>query len=201
LQLILVRHGLPVREENPDGQPADPPLSSEGQEQAERVAAWLGRERIDALYTSPMRRARETAAPLEAKLGVAANVEAGVMELDHLSTSYEPLEQLKARDPGEWRRMVDGGLYENVDLGLFRQNVVTALTGIVERHSGESVAVFCHGGVINAWSGAVLGVSEPFFFFEPGYTAIHRYLVARTGERNLLSLNETGHLRASRLGR
>jgi probable phosphoglycerate mutase len=201
VQLILVRHGLPVREENPEGEPADPPLSAEGREQAERVARWLGHERIDALYTSPMRRARETAAPLEAKLGVPAAVEAGVMELDHLSTSYEPLEQLKVRDPQEWRRMVDGGLYENVDLDVFRQNVVETLTAIVERHSSESVAVFCHGGVINAWSGAVLGISEPFFFFEPGYTALHRFLVARTGERNLVSLNETGHLRAGTRGR
>ena len=90
--------------------------------------------------------------------------------------------------------MIDGGLYEGVDLPVFRRQVVESLGRIVERHAGESVAVFCHGGVINAWSGAVLGVREPFFFFEPGYTAIHRFLVARTGERNLLSLNETGHL-------
>ncbi len=197
MQLILVRHALPVRQQNDDGQPADPPLSAEGREQAEQVAAWLEREPIHALYTSPMRRARETAAPLEARLGCRARVEAGVMELDHMRDSYEPLEQLKARDPAEWRRMIDGGLYEGVDLPTFRANVVGTLGGIASRHPGQTVVVFCHGGVINAWSGDVLGVDEPFFFFEPGYTALHRFLLARTGERNLVSLNEVGHLQAA----
>ena len=41
MDLLLIRHGLPVRVENPDGRPADPPLSQEGREQAERVAHWL----------------------------------------------------------------------------------------------------------------------------------------------------------------
>ncbi len=195
MQLILVRHGLPVREENPDGRPADPALSAEGRDQARRVAEWLARERVDALYTSPLLRARETAAPLETRLGLVAGVEEGVMEMDPLAPAYEPLEQLKARDPIEWKRMIEGGLYENVDLPRFRANVVGTLSGIAERHPGETVAVFCHGGVINAWSGAVLGVSEPFFFFEPGYTSLHRFLLARTGQRNLVSLNEVAHLR------
>jgi probable phosphoglycerate mutase len=35
----------------------------------------------------------------------------------------------------------------------------------------------------------------PRLFFEPGYCSIHRYLCARSGERNLVSLNDTGHLR------
>lgn len=196
MQLILVRHGLPVREENPDGQPADPPLSHEGRVQSRRVAEWLAAERIDAVYTSPLRRARETAAPLEAKLGVTAGVEEGVMEMDPLSSAYEPLEQLKARDPEAWRRMIDGGLYEDVDLPRFRANVVGTLSDIAARHPGQNVVVFCHGGVINAWSGAVLGVTDPFFFFEPGYTSLHRFLLARTGQRNVVSLNEVGHLRS-----
>lgn len=194
MQLILVRHGLPVRKETPDGTPADPPLSAEGHDQAARVGAFLEGEGVHALYTSPMRRARETAAPLERVLGLDAAHEPGVVEMDHEAPRYEPLEELKARDPAEWHRMVNGGLYENVDMDAFRRNVVEALERIVARHRGETVAVFCHGGVINAWSGHVLGLAEPFFF-EPRYTSVNRFLVASSGEKNLLSLNETGHLR------
>jgi probable phosphoglycerate mutase len=53
----------------------------------------------------------------------------------------------------------------------------------------------CHGGVINSWAGHVLGVREPFFFFDPGYTSVNRFLAAGSGERSVVSLNETAHLR------
>ena len=56
MELMLIRHGLPLRVENSDGAPADPPLSDEGRDQAERVARWLADEPVDALYTSPLRR-------------------------------------------------------------------------------------------------------------------------------------------------
>src|SRR5262245_37976304 len=75
VELLLIRHALPLRVENRDGTPADPPLSAEGRLQAERLAAWLTDDKIDAVYTSPLRRARETAEPLAGALGLRARVE------------------------------------------------------------------------------------------------------------------------------
>ncbi len=57
--------------------------------------------------------------------------------------------------------------------------------------------VVCHGGVINTYTADVLGLGA-MLFFEPAYTSISRVLVSRDGARSLLSLNETGHLRARR---
>lgn len=48
----------------------DPALSEEGQRRAQRLAALLGAQRISAIYVSTTRRARETAAPLAARLGI-----------------------------------------------------------------------------------------------------------------------------------
>jgi probable phosphoglycerate mutase len=56
--------------------------------------------------------------------------------------------------------------------------------------------VVCHGGVINAWTSHLLGL-ERIFLFEPAYTSVSRYLAASSGERSLLSLNETAHLRGA----
>ena len=67
-ELLLLRHALPT-----SGR-ADPGLSGEGRAQAERVAQWLTGSGIDALVTSPLRRARETSAPIEASLGLTATV-------------------------------------------------------------------------------------------------------------------------------
>ena len=58
-----MRHALPVRQVSTEG-PADPELSDAGHEQARHLAAYLRSETIHALYASPMRRARETAAPV-----------------------------------------------------------------------------------------------------------------------------------------
>jgi len=91
VELILVRHGLPVRIEDADG-PADPPLSDEGRAQAVRLADWLGREPIDAVYVSPMRRAMETAAPLADALGVDPVVDEELSEFDRDAHFYIPLE-------------------------------------------------------------------------------------------------------------
>jgi probable phosphoglycerate mutase len=62
VELMLIRHGLPVRRELDTGR-ADPELSEAGQAQAHHLAAYLSTERIDAVYSSPLRRALETAAP------------------------------------------------------------------------------------------------------------------------------------------
>jgi broad specificity phosphatase PhoE len=72
--------------------------------------------------------------------------------------------------------------------------VVGALEEIVAAHPGQRVVVFCHGGVVNVWTAHVLGMA-PRLFFEPRYTSVHRYMCARSGQRNVLSLNETAHLR------
>jgi probable phosphoglycerate mutase len=195
VELLLIRHALPVRAERDDGSAADPQLSAVGRRQVRRLALWLESERIDAIYTSPLLRARQTASPLAATRGLAAVVEPGVVEYDHLSSSYVPLEEIKATDYDRWRELVvDGGLYAGVDLAAFRRAVSAALERIIASHPGGRVAVACHGGVINAWTAEVLGVSD-LFVFEPAYTGISRFLAAGSGERNVMSLNETAHLR------
>ena len=86
-------------------------------------------------------------------------------------------------------------MYAGVDIAAFRKSVVDAIEGLVREHRGRRVGVVCHGGVINAWAGHVLGIEDPLFF-EPTYTSINRFLAAGTGERSVVSLNEAAHLRS-----
>jgi broad specificity phosphatase PhoE len=57
MELLLIRHALPVRRELPAG-PADPELSEAGLRQAEHLADYLSSERLDAVYTSRSRERR-----------------------------------------------------------------------------------------------------------------------------------------------
>ena len=187
MELILVRHGLPER----DDASADPPLTPEGREQARRVAAWLGNERIDAVYSSTMARAVQTAQPFAALSGHDVREDEGLVEFDRGSGAYVPMEELKRTNYPAWQAFVAGG--HSVDIVGFQKTVVDALETITARHAAQTVAVFCHGGVINVWAAHVLGMA-PRLFFEPSYTSVHRFLCARSGQRNIISLNERAHL-------
>jgi probable phosphoglycerate mutase len=194
MELLVIRHGLPLRIERNDGEPADPELSELGHRQAERVAAWLKDEPIDAIYASPLQRAHQTAMPLAAAKGLPIQTEPGIVEFDPDAQSYIPLEELKATDPEAWRAMVQGGLYGEIDFDVFRQTVVSSLERIIATHPSKRVAVVCHGGVINSWAAHILGIDTPLFF-DPTYTSINRSLAASSGERMVVSLNESAHLR------
>jgi probable phosphoglycerate mutase len=197
MELILVRHAEPVRIVDADG-PADPPLAERGRKQAEALASYLGTEAIGAVWSSPMQRARETAAPLAAALGVDVVVDTELAEWDREATSYIPIEELKAAKDERWVAMVEGNLEGSVDLDVFRTGVVTAMDHIVTGNPGASVAVVCHGGVINTYLAHILGIDRPLWF-EPKYTSIHRVLASRRGDRSLETLNEVAHLRGTNL--
>jgi probable phosphoglycerate mutase len=190
MELLLIRHGLPVRSD----ESADPPLAQEGHEQARRVAERLAGEPIDAVFASTMRRAIQTAEPFVAAAGHELKLHDGIVEFDRGGGAYIPMEVLKRNDYPAWQAFVERG--HGPEISAFQQTVVESLEEIVAAHSGKTVAVFCHGGVINVWTAHVLGMA-PRLFFEPAYASFHRYLCARSGQRNLVSLNDVGHLRRS----
>lgn len=192
MELILIRHGLPMHIENPDGQPADPPLSDIGHAQADLMATWLQHESIDHLYSSPMARAHQTAEPLSRAQGLSIELREGVVEFDRNAKAYVPVEKLKQLDYDRWLKLMKGDV--GVDFEVFSSTVIATLEAIVERHPGKRVAVTCHGGVINVWTAHVIGF-PPRMFFNPDYTSINRYQCASTGERSVITLNEAVHLR------
>jgi len=193
MELILIRHGLPIRRELSSGR-ADPPLSETGHDQANRVGNYLQSEAIDAVYASPMQRASQTAQPYATLAGHSIRHHEGIVEMDRDASSYVPVEELKQQDYAAWQAIAERDFGASRSGRAFAKTVIDALESIVAEHKGQRIAAFCHGGVINMWASHVLGL-KPGFFFEPHYTSVHRFLCAGSGERNILSLNETPHLR------
>jgi len=195
VEIVLVRHGLPLRVELETGI-ADPELAAEGHEQAAKMAAYLGVEDIEAVYVSPLRRALETARPLCKVLGIEAVVSEGVAEFDRNSREYVPVEELRASNDPRWEKLLRGewdGVDE--DPSLFKARVVETIEDMIARHAGGRVVVVCHGGVINQYLAHVLGIETHIGFFYPKYTSIHRVMAARSGQRSIVSINEASHLR------
>jgi probable phosphoglycerate mutase len=197
MELILIRHGLPLRVEKTDGSPANPELSNEGMDQVKRLAHWMKDEKLDAIYCSPLMRARMTAQPLADYRHMQLIIEPGVAEIDEHSAIYIPLEDLKKNEPKKWKELLEVGAEEIFnsmqDMETFRKKVVNTITTIIAENKGKKVAVVCHGGVINIWAAYVLGM-EKNLFFQPYYTSINRFMASSAGVYSLVSLNEAGHL-------
>jgi probable phosphoglycerate mutase len=199
MELLLIRHALPIRRELEEGA-ADPELSEAGHAQAQHLADYLSSEELHAIYASPMKRAQQTAAPLAERLKMSVSLIDGVAVFDRNSSEYVPVEELKATNDPRWQQMLDNS-WEGRDETQeeFGRRVYLAIDGIVETHSGHNVAVVCHGGVINSYLARVLGTPESSGFFYPNYTSIHRVVAARTGQRQIITINETAHLRGTGL--
>lgn len=188
---------MPVRRENVDG-PADPELSEAGHRQARHCAEWLHLEHLDAIYSSPMRRAVQTAEPLASLKGMDIRLAPGVAEFDQNSNEYIPVEELKAANDPRWQDMMSGAWHSDEDQSEFHERVIGTMNQIIADNPGGRVVVTCHGGVINEYVAHVLGIPSGQFFY-PNYTSIHRVAASSKGHRSILSLNESGHLRGTGL--
>ncbi len=149
-RLYMIRHGRPAASWD-EGDP-DPGLDETGRAQAEAVAAALmslaPEHRPRTVATSPLRRCRETAAPLARALGVELEVVEAVAEIP----------TPRAVPPGErgaWLRDAFGGTWAelrgDIDYADWRQGIVEALV------ARPGAAVFSHYVALNAAVSAAQG--------------------------------------------
>lgn len=83
IDLVLVRHGERVGQaEDRYAGSTDVPLTSRGHQQAEWLATWASSAGLAAIWTSPLSRTRETAAPSERSTGLTAQIDSRLSELD-----------------------------------------------------------------------------------------------------------------------
>ncbi len=194
-QLILVRHGEPEM----DGADAahDPGLSPLGLRQAQWAADALSAEPIDAIVTSPLQRARQTAQPLAEMLGLNTIVSAGMAEVDQDGAQYFSVEQWRAQNGEQWRAFLANPVETlGGDHAAFVARVHDALRELL-RLPGKRIAVFTHGLPINVALAQALGEGS-LSRFGPRHASITR--MAGTGLDNLrvLSFNEATHITAVR---
>lgn len=131
---------------------ADRPLTALGRRQAAELAERLAGVPITAVYSSDLRRARDTADAVAAARGLPVRTMPELREIDVGSWSGLTRAEAEERFPDAYRRWVDGGhgwddgeTYE----GMTRR-VLTAVLGIATGHPGDTVLVVAHGGPIRA---------------------------------------------------
>lgn len=175
-------------------------LNEKGRGQAQALAERLKSWPITAIYSSPLERAQETAAPLAAARGLAVQV----------------LEDLNETDCGEWTEQAIDELVKT-DIWLKMQScpsatshpggegivavqvrMVRALEALRARHCGETIAVFSHADPIKAALAHYTGLHIDLFqrlVIDPA--AISELAFFPQGPR-LIRSNDTAHLSDAR---
>jgi probable phosphoglycerate mutase len=196
MQLLLVRHALPLRSEPGPALlgRADPDLSDEGRAQVERLPDALSRFPITRVVSSPQRRAVQTAEPVAAVRGLDIEIDDRFAEYDRELPFYIPIEQIRAENPQEWARMASGQLPSAVDEDAFRARVQAAVDNVAATTEHEdTVAVFSHGGVINVVLHEILGTRR-ILSFPIDYVSVTRLLFSRSGQASVVTVNATEHV-------
>lgn len=161
--LIAVRHG--ETEWNVEGREMgqlDSPLTTRGVRQAEALAQRLSLLNIDALYSSDLGRAVQTAEIIGSRCGKSPNVDARLRER-HLGV-LQGLTRAEIADRYPEARMAQQqtGSFDVIPEGETRQERadrgVTVLSEIAARHAGQTVAVVTHSGILTGFLEFVLGL-------------------------------------------
>ena len=145
--IVLVRHGeTDWNRDNRFQGHADPPLNDAGRAQARTLASELSARSFAAAYTSPLRRAAETAAILADELHLEPRPDESLKEVDVGSWSGLTRTEVEERFPLGFARWLeyghgwdDGETYD--ELGV---RVVSGLVRIGSEHDGEGVLAVTH---------------------------------------------------------
>ncbi len=158
----MVRHGATILSaEDRFAGATDVPLSDEGREQTRRLAERLSRERIAAVYASPLGRTIETAQILSAPHKLDVQAREGLREISHgrwEQMTRREVEEKFPEEAAEWEK----DPYTFAPLGGESGLAVTAralpaLIELVRKHAGQNILVVSHKGTIRLLLSSLLG--------------------------------------------
>lgn len=198
-RLCIVRHGETAwnAEHRVQGQ-LDVPLNAIGQAQAQAAAKVLSGERFDAVYSSDLSRARQTAAPAAKLLSMEIAVDQALRERHYGIFERLTYAEVKTRYPEDYARFEardpEYAFRTGESLKDFSARSISVITKIVNQNRDRSILVFTHGGVLDKLYRFVTGLplSAPRDFGIPN-AGLNRIEVTPAGWR-ILSWAEVAHL-------
>jgi broad specificity phosphatase PhoE len=199
--ILLIRHGLTDwnAEQRWQGH-QDIPLNDTGIDQARALARRLANWPIQALYSSDLKRAAQTADILAKAVGLQVTRDRAWRERDVGAFQGLTRAEIEIQYPNEFSAMTRGSIYppSGEDNQELHARAVAAFDKLVARHPGEMVAVVSHGGLLHTILLYVLGlpVGEYGRLSLRGNTGIN-IVEAGNGCLLLSRLNDTAHLESN----
>lgn len=148
----LVRHAEKMGGDVLAGRAPSVHLTAHGHEQAKRLAVFLGRDRVDRIFTSPLERATETAAPLAElkRLAPASNVALHEMDWGEW-TGRKPAELARDHVFARFNRFRAGtGAPRGETMLEVQARIIGAMLRWRDEHPGETLVLVSHAEPIRA---------------------------------------------------
>lgn len=164
--LYLIRHAeVEARYQGVFGGTIDMDISPRGREQAAALANHLRRKKFDAIYASPMKRVQQTMSPYLTNGAPKPVVVPSLHEVnfgDWTGLTFAEVEQRFGAKASSWLDQLAAGTIPNAETAPgYRARIEPKVREILQRHSGQKVAVFCHGGVIRQMLAILLDLPLP----------------------------------------
>jgi alpha-ribazole phosphatase len=204
-RFLLVRHGESVWNSQRRIQGSlDPELSLRGRRQTDLLVSHLKAhlsKTVAAIYTSPLRRAAQTAEQIANAYGLPVIHEPDLREMSLGRWEGMTVSEIHEAFPGYYEKWLEDPLAfpapGGEDLRAFERRVVGALERMQQAHPGADLIVVSHGGVIKALLCFALGLDVRYLFrLKQDNTAVNQIELAGRLRRVLL-LNDTCHLNAA----
>jgi len=199
-RIILIRHGeCQGNIESRFRGRKDYPLNERGRKQALELAKELETLAPDAIYSSPLKRAIETATPLAARFSKEIIKDEGFNNISFGQWEGLLKSEISKEYPDEWKTWLVAP--EKLDMAgvepmsSIRKRSIESLKRIEARHSGKTVVVVSHRTTLKPLLAAALSIPDPYFWKLHVDTASYSTLLY-SKERGfcLYQLNQTKHL-------
>ncbi|MCM2579336.1 bifunctional RNase H/acid phosphatase [Streptomyces meridianus] len=201
---VLLRHGeteLTAQKRFSGSGGADPSLSAAGHRQAEAAAAALAaRGTVQAVVSSPLRRCRETADAVAARLGLEVRVDEGLRETDFGAWEGLSFAEVRERYPDDLNAWLGSAKAAPTGSGesfaSAARRIALSRDKLIARYAGRTVLLVTHVTPVKTLVRLALG-APPEALFRMDVSAASLSAVAYYGDGNasLRLLNDTGHLR------
>ncbi len=138
----------------------DAPLNAVGREQARRLARRLAVWPIEAIYSSALQRAAETARILARAVGVTPVLDPAWRELHVGVFEGHTREEIRERFPEAWAQMTHGFVEapQGESVAELGRRVAPRFEELLAGHSGQMIAIVSHGATLRSLLGHVLGL-------------------------------------------
>jgi len=199
MNLLIIRHGQSEADilEVCEGR-ADFNLTSLGIKQANLMADWVTEKyKIDKIYASPLKRAKQTAGILSDRIGVDIHFDDDLMEWQNGLIAGMPRAEALAKYPPPEMKHPHTAMYGQESDIQFRMRAETALSKIInENPLSHTIAVISHNGLIGQLFKSFIGAplaSSNVYIGKTGDTGIHEWRI-NGDKREILHVNLQRHL-------